>query len=70
MGVAERVTTSFSRLLVEPTARKNASCGLDPHHCGTSPGVLDRRFTLKAGFSPMIDVAFAGDVVCGNAVMR
>src|SRR5262249_38656440 len=52
------------------TVRKYTSCGLDPHHCGASSGVLDRRFTLKAGFSPMIDVAFAGDIVGSHTVMR
>jgi transcriptional regulator of acetoin/glycerol metabolism len=30
----------------------NVSSRLNTHHCGTSPGVLDRRFALKAGFAP------------------
>ena len=70
MVVAERVTTSFGRLLIEPAAREYAASRLNPHHCGNSPRILDRRFTLKACLSPMIDVALASDVVMSNAVMR
>src|SRR5215813_12278774 len=66
----ERVTPSFSRLLVEPTAREGASSSLNSHHCGTSPCVLDRRFALEAGLSPMIDVPFSSDVVSSHAVVR
>jgi hypothetical protein len=42
--VAERIATSFSRRLIEPTAWEYASSSLNSHHCGTGPGVLDRRF--------------------------
>jgi hypothetical protein len=70
MVIAERITSSFGGLLIEPAARENAPGSLNPHHRGTSPGVFDWIFTFEPGFSPMIDVAFAGDVVCGNAVMR
>jgi hypothetical protein len=35
-----------------------------------APVFLIGFLTFEAGFAPMIDVAFAGDVVCGNTVMR
>jgi hypothetical protein len=44
MIVAERIAASLGRLLIEPAARENAPGGLNPHHCGTSPSVFDRRF--------------------------
>ena len=65
--VAERVTPSFSRRLIEPTARKYTSCGLNPHHCGTSPRVLDRRLALEAGLSPTS--CFTSLVVPENAAL-
>ena len=68
--ITERVTASFSRLLVEPAARENVASRFNAHHCGTGPSVLDRRLTLEAGFSPMIDVSFPGDVVGSHAIMR
>ena len=68
--IAERVPSGLSRRLIESAARENASRSLNTHHCGTSPGVLDRRFALETGFSPMIDVALAGDVAVRHAVVR
>jgi hypothetical protein len=67
MIVAKRITPSFSGAFVEPAARENTSGGLDPHLRGASSGILDRLFTLKAGLLPMVDVAFASDVVRRNA---
>ena len=70
MVVAERVASGFGGLLVEPAARENASSRLDPHHCGTSAGVLDRRFALEAGPSPVVDIALTADVVVRHAIVR
>ena len=69
-GSSASVAFGFGGLLVESAAGKDPPCRLNTHHRRASAGVLDRLFTLKAGLSPMIDVAFAGDVVCGNAVMQ
>jgi hypothetical protein len=60
---------SFGRSLVELTAGENASSCFDPHHRRASAGVLDRRFTLKASLSPVIDVALTRDVVGRNAIV-
>jgi len=68
--IAERVASGFGGLLVEPASREYAASRFNPHHGCTSPSVLDRRFALEAGFSPVIDVAFAGDVVGSHTVMR
>src|SRR5262249_28073737 len=68
--VPERVTPSLSRRIVEPAAREKTSSSLNPHHGCTRPGVLDRRFTLKIGFSPVVEVSFASNIVGRYAVMR
>jgi hypothetical protein len=51
-------------------AGKNSTSCFDPHHCRASPAILDRRFTLEAGLSPVVDVSFPGDVVVRHAVVR
>ena len=68
--VAERIAASLGRLLVEPAAGKDPPCRLDAHHGGAGAGILDRRFAFEPGLSPMINVALAGDVVRGDAVVR
>jgi hypothetical protein len=70
MVIAKRIASGFRCLLIEPTARKDSTRGLDPHHGGTSTTVLDRRSAFKASLYPVVDVALARDVVVGNAVMR
>jgi hypothetical protein len=54
MVVTERITSSFSPCLVEPTARKHAASCLDPHHCGTGTCILDERSAFEASFNPMV----------------
>jgi hypothetical protein len=70
MVVAERIAASLGRLLVEPAAGKYSTSCFNPHHCGTSAGILDRRLALEAGFSPVVDVSFPGDVVVRHAIVR
>ena len=70
MVIAKGIASGFRCLLIEPTARKDSTRGLDPHHGGTSTTVLDRRSAFKASLYPVIDVALARDIVVGNAVMR
>ena len=70
MIIAKGIAPSFGRSLVELTAGENASSCFDPHHRRASAGVLDRRFTLKASLSPVIDVALTRDVVGRNTVVR
>ena len=69
MIIAKGIAPSFGRSLVELTAGENASSCFDPHHRRASAGVLDRRFTLKASLSPVIDVALTRDVVGRNAIV-
>ena len=68
--VAERIAAGFRGRLVEPASRQNAAHRLDPHGRRAHALVLHRRSTLKAGVAPMIDVALAGDVVGGDAIVR
>jgi hypothetical protein len=67
--VAERVTASF-RSLVKPTAWEDAPGSLNLQHRRASAGVLDRRFALETGLSPMIDKALASDIVRRSAGFR
>jgi hypothetical protein len=68
--VSERITSGFSTLLVEPAARKYATCHFNSHHCRAGAAVLDRRYAFEAGLDPVINIALTGDVVVGDTVMR
>jgi hypothetical protein len=70
MVIAKGITTSFSRLLVEPATRKYSTCRFNPHHRRACTSVFDRISTLKTGFNPVIDVPLTGNVVVSHAVMR
>jgi hypothetical protein len=70
MVVAERIASSFGRLLVEPATRKYSPCRFNPHHRRTSASVLYRISTFKTGLNPVVDVTFARDVVVSHTIMR
>ena len=63
MVIAKGIASSFSRLRVEPATRKYSACRFDTHHRRASTSILDRISTLKTGFDPVVDVAFARNVV-------
>ena len=67
---SDRVAASFGGCFVPPDLRAEPAQRLDAHHRDASALVLDRRLDGEAGFAQMILVAFAGDVVGGDAVMR
>src|SRR5215469_12791563 len=68
--IAKRIASSFSRRVIKPTSRKHAPRSFYAHHRGTGSGILDRSAALEAGFSPVIDVTLAGDVVRRHAIVR
>jgi hypothetical protein len=67
MVVAERITPSFSRGLVEPTPREDR---LNTHHSRARASVLDWSGAIETGVSPMIHITPAADIVGRYTIMR
>jgi hypothetical protein len=53
MVAAEHVAAGFSCRVIEPAAGRYSTSCFHSHHCGNSPGVLDRRL------SPMIQISYS-----------
>jgi len=64
---AKSIPTSFRLFLIEPTSRKQATRGLDPHCTGA--GIFD-RLAFETRVPPVINIPSATDVICSHPVVR